>query len=281
MIALISIFISFCYILSFIFCILKFVKDLNTFKRLFLIFLLIGYGFHSFDVFNRLFRHEYMMFSQGEFYFNLLSWCFIFIYFILWWKFKTEFLALTISPISLIIYLSSFTINTNTLPYPYKMSVLWFVLHVSLLFFSIALMATAFGAGILYLYLDKQLKNKAKPTNFRKKIPSLIAIDSINHWTVLFGFPMFTIGSLAGFMWAGFTWGRFFSGDPKEIVTIIVWLLFAYLFHQRFALGWKGKKTSILAIWIFLLCVFSLLIVNFCFPTHHSFTKVLSGSYGI
>ncbi len=266
----------FCYMLSFLFYLLKFARDVKTLKKWSVIFLLIGYTLHTIDLFFRVFKYEHFALSQGQFYFNLLAWSLIFIFLILWWRFKTEFLALTISPISLFIYISSLTITSNTLPYPSKMSLLWFILHVTFLFLSISLIATAFGAGVLYLYLDKQLKNKSKPSNFRKKIPSLITIDSINHWSVLLGFPLFTIGIVAGFMWAGFTWGKFFSGDPKEIISIVVWFLFAYLFHQRFAIGWKGKRTAILAIWIFLLCVLSLLIINFYLPTHHSFTKVWS-----
>ncbi len=273
---LISFLIILFYILSFLFYFLNFVKGVNLLKKWAFIFLIFGYALHTYDVFTRFFIFHTSLFSQGKFYFNLLAWCFLFIYFILFWKFKTSFLALTISPISILVYLSSFTINTNALPYPYKMRLLWFFLHVGSLFFSISLMAMAFGAGILYVYLDKQLKDKVKPSNFRKKIPSLMAIDNINRWAVLLGFPLFTVGVFSGFMWAGFTWGKFFSGDPKEIISIIIWLLFAYLFHQRFAIGWKGKKTAVLAIWLFLLSLFSLIIVNFYIPTHHSFTKVLS-----
>lgn len=273
---LISFLILLFYIFSFLFYFLSFIKGVDSLKKWAFVFLIFGYALHTCDVFTRFFMFHTSLFSQGKFYFNLLAWCFLSIYLILFWKFKTSFLALTISPISTLVYISSLTINTNSLPYPYKMRFLWFLFHVTFSFFSISLMAVAFGAGILYVYLDKQLKNKVKPSNFRKKIPSLMAIDNINKWAVLIGFPLFTIGMFSGFIWAGFTWGRFFSADPKEIISIIIWLFFAYLFHQRFAIGWKGKKTAVLAIWLFLLSLFSLVIINFYIPTHHSFTKVLS-----
>ncbi|MEF2677542.1 MAG: ABC transporter permease, partial [Bilophila wadsworthia] len=50
-----------------------------------------------------------------------------------------------------------------------------------------------------------------------------------------------------------------------------VWGLYAWLFHQRFTQGWQGRKPAILAIWIFTVCAFSLIVVNLFMTTHHSF----------
>ena len=55
-----------------------------------------------------------------------------------------------------------------------------------------------------------------------------------------------------------------FQWDAMNITTLAVWMLFAVLFHQRLALGWKGRKPAILAIVVFLFMVIALL--------HHTIT---------
>jgi ABC-type transport system involved in cytochrome c biogenesis permease subunit len=178
---------------------------------------------------------------------------------------------LTAAPLALILFSSSILVHTPDLAIPAQLSGLWFGLHVAALFISIAFLAMAFGAGVCYLYVDWQIKRKAKPGRWRHDFPALLNCDRVNHWAVSAGFPLFTIGMLAGFLWADFTWGRAFSWDPKEIASVIIWFLFAYLFHQRLALGWKGRKPASLASWIFVLCLVSITVINFFLPTHHSF----------
>jgi ABC-type transport system involved in cytochrome c biogenesis permease subunit len=50
-----------------------------------------------------------------------------------------------------------------------------------------------------------------------------------------------------------------------------VWFLYALLFHQRVMLGWRGRKTAVLLIWVFAISVVSLVGINFLAPSHHSF----------
>jgi len=240
-------------------------------KKVSLIFTVLGFGLHTGDLGLKLALTSEFTFTQGRFYFSFLAWTFLLIYLLLWLRLKLQFLALTAAPLALILFTSSMVVNTAELAIPEQLSYLWFGLHVTSLFISIALLAMASGAGICYLFLDKQLKNKTKPGKLRKGFPALSSFDTVNHWAVSIGFPLFTVGALSGFLWARFTWGQMFTWDPKEVLTIITWFLFAYLFHQRLAVGWKGKKPARLATWLFLLSLVSLLIINFFFPTHHSF----------
>jgi ABC-type transport system involved in cytochrome c biogenesis permease subunit len=243
----------------------------RSLKRASLIGTVAGFALHTADLGLKVARTAEFSFAQGQFYFSLLAWSFLLIFLLVLWRQRLEFLALTAAPLALILFSSSMVVNTAELPFPSELAGLWFGLHVAALFFSIGLLGMAFGSGLGYLYLDRQIKNKAKLNKYRKNLPSLTSFDRINHWAVSIGFPLFTIGVLAGFLWARFTWDRIFSWDPKELVSIVIWFLFAYLFHQRLAVGWKGRKPARLASWLFVFCIVSMLVVNFYLPTHHSF----------
>lgn len=203
---------------------------------------------------------------------QILSWSMLLSYFTIWWKFRLGFLSALVSPFALLIYLSSFKLSTVHSQIPESLSGLFFGLHVGTLFFSLGIMAVACGAGILFLYMERKIKTKEPVIGFRKDLPSLNTLDTVNRLSVLWGFPLFTLGMVSGFVWAHPAWGQIISWDPKEIVSIAVWIMYAVLFHHRVALGWQGRKPAIMAIWIFAISVFSLLVVNIFMPTHHSFT---------
>lgn len=209
--------------------------------------------------------------QHGQFYMSLMAWVFVLTFFLLWWKLKHDFLAMVTAPLALILFSSSLAVRTQVLTVPDQFSALWFSLHVGTIFISLGLIAMAFGAGLAYLHLERMIKTKAKLPGFSKDLPSLETFDRANHWAVTVGFPLYTVSLLAGFVWASFTWKKVISWDPKELISIAIWILFALLFHQRMTLGWRGRKPARMAIAVFLLCLFSLVGVNFLLPTHHSF----------
>jgi ABC-type transport system involved in cytochrome c biogenesis permease subunit len=65
-------------------------------------------------------------------------------------------------------------------------------------------------------------------------------LDTIGYVCILAGFTLMTIGLITGFVYAKTIWGKFWSADPKEIWSIITWLLYAALLHGRLMIGWRG-----------------------------------------
>jgi len=231
----------------------------------------IGFALHGTTLVLQLLNDPHLAVAQGEFYLSLFSWSVLLILFILWIKLKLSFLGLIATPLAFIILLGSQTVTASRLPLPASMAGLFFGLHIVALFCSIGLMAMAAMAGAAYIRLERRIKSKEKLTGAWSTLPSLDKLDAANRICVTVGFPLYTIGLVVGFLWAALTWGRFFSFDPKEVAAVCIWLLFAYLFHQRMALGWRGRKTAWLAVWVFGLSVCSMLL-NFLVKTHHSFS---------
>lgn len=232
-----------------------------------------GFALHTLDLALLLTLEGGTALVSGQFYFSLLAWSLLFIFFLVWWRLHLEVLGLLAAPLALLLFLSSEIVTASRLPLPRLLGGLFFGLHIGALFLAIALLAMAFGAGAAYLHLERKIKTKTKVAGFARTLPSLSACDAVNGWAVAVGFPLYTVGLLSGFIWAHFTWHRAFSGDPKEITALAIWLLFAFLFHQRLFLGWRGRKTARLAIWIFSLSLVSMLCINFFVPTHHSFAR--------
>ncbi|NJK38207.1 MAG: c-type cytochrome biogenesis protein CcsB [Oscillatoriales cyanobacterium RM2_1_1] len=72
-------------------------------------------------------------------------------------------------------------------------------------------------------------------------------IDNISYRIIGLGFPLLTIGIIAGAVWANEAWGSYWSWDPKETWALITWLVFAAYLHARITRGWQGRKPAILA----------------------------------
>ena len=58
-------------------------------------------------------------------------------------------------------------------------------------------------------------------------------LDNISYRTIGLGFPLLTIGIIAGAVWANEAWGSYWSWDPKETWALIVWLNYAAWLHMR------------------------------------------------
>ena len=190
-----------------------------------------------------------------------------------WWKMHSDTAPIFTAPLALVLFLMSWRSLHLQIKLPDSITGPFYALHIGTLYLSLALMALAFGAGLLFIYLDNRIKSKAPITGFQKDFPALAILDKVNAVTALAGFPLFTVGMLSGFVWASSTWGAAVSGDPKEVVSILIWGLFAWLFHMRLIQGRRGRKPAQLAMWLFGLSVFSILVVNSLMETHHSFKR--------
>jgi cytochrome c-type biogenesis protein CcsB len=72
-------------------------------------------------------------------------------------------------------------------------------------------------------------------------------LDNISYRIIGLGFPLLTIGIIAGGVWANEAWGSYWSWDPKETWALITWLIFTAYLHARITKGWQGRRPAILA----------------------------------
>jgi cytochrome c-type biogenesis protein CcsB len=72
-------------------------------------------------------------------------------------------------------------------------------------------------------------------------------LDNTSYRLIGLGFPLLTIGIIAGAVWANEAWGTYWSWDPKETWALITWLVFAAYLHSRITKGWQGRRPALLA----------------------------------
>lgn len=86
------------------------------------------------------------------------------------------------------------------------------------------------------------------PNSLSPQLLSLAeTLDNISYRIIGLGFPLLTIGIIAGAVWANEAWGSYWSWDPKETWALITWLVFAAYLHARITRGWQGRRPAILA----------------------------------
>ncbi len=77
----------------------------------------------------------------------------------------------------------------------------------------------------------------------------LDTLDEINYRAVSLGYPLYTVGALfAGAIWAEQAWGSFWSWDPKEVGSLLVWFFYSAVLHARYNRDWKGNRLAVLSI---------------------------------
>ena len=103
----------------------------------------------------------------------------------------------------------------------------------------------------------------------------LESVDNLSYRTISFGFPLLTIGIIAGAVWANEAWGSYWSWDPKETWALITWLVFASYLHARITRSWQGKRPAIIASVGFIVVWICYLGVNFLGKGLHTYGQIL------
>nr|YP_009510600.1 heme attachment to plastid cytochrome c [Gracilaria ferox]AXI96273.1 heme attachment to plastid cytochrome c [Gracilaria ferox]UAD85757.1 heme attachment to plastid cytochrome c [Gracilaria ferox] len=210
-----------------------------------------------------------------------LTWGLSFLQLILEQQNKSPFIGCITTPISL------FTIGFASLSLPENMQAAaplvpalrsnWLMMHVSIMMISYSILILGSLLSILFLILYKiriRTSNNINTNNSTQelsRITLLQSIDNLSYRIIGLGFPLLTIGIIAGAVWANEAWGSYWSWDPKETWALITWLVFAAYLHSRLNNEWKGEKPAILASIGFVVVWICYLGVNFLGQGLHSY----------
>jgi cytochrome c-type biogenesis protein CcsB len=155
----------------------------------------------------------------------------------------------------------------------------WLSIHVTAMTLATGIFFVAAVLGILYLvvqrYRARVAAGKADPGNgLLARIPSAEQLDKLTYRTVIFGFPVWTFGVIAGAIWADQAWGRYWGWDPVETWAFITWVLYAAYLHARATAGWRGTRAHLIQLLGFVSLVTNMLVVQVFITGMHSYAGV-------
>ena len=200
------------------------------------------------------------------------AWTIAIVYLLMERKFKIKTAGAFVTPFPFII-MAYASLNPNEIqPLVPALKSNWLIAHVVTCFVGYAAFAVSFGVSLLYLFkVNAENKPGKKGGALLDYLPSSELLDEVGYKTIAIGFPLLTIGIITGAFWANVAWGTYWSWDPKETWSLIVWLIYAAYLHARITRGWRGEKAALLSILGFVATLFCYLGVNLILSGLHSY----------
>jgi cytochrome c-type biogenesis protein CcsB len=145
----------------------------------------------------------------------------------------------------------------------------WFPVHLGFALTADALFIVAGAASIAFIVQDHLLKKKKISGGLFKKLPSLYLLDEIVHRLIVIGWLLMTIGMAAGMFYAKQEWGAYWSWDPRQSWSLLIWLLFSAIMHARLLSGWRGRKAAYLTVFAVVMVLVALFGLDVLTNTKH------------
>jgi HemX protein len=145
----------------------------------------------------------------------------------------------------------------------------FFATHVSLALLGYAAFVVAAGYAFLFLQLYRELK-AGRFSTFFGKLPALEVLERMMTGALVTGFVALTGAVAVGAFWAERLYDDWLH-DPKILITLATWALYALALLLRRLRRWQGRQTAIASLAGLGAILFSLVAVNFFFTDFHGF----------
>jgi len=202
------------------------------------------------------------------------SWTIILIYIFIELKYKYRIVGAFVVPFALFgMAWAQLGMQSGIEPLVPALQSNWLLYHVVTCFLGYAAFAVACGISIMYLVkANSEERGGDTPAGgLMAMFPPIRVLDDLNYRAIMIGFPLLTLGIITGAAWANYAWGTYWSWDPKETWSLIVWFVYAAFLHARFTRGWVGKRAAWLSIIGFAATIFCYLGVNLFLAGLHSY----------
>ena len=152
----------------------------------------------------------------------------------------------------------------------------WLAIHVAAMTLSVGIFFVAAVLGVVYLCTERYNRRVAagrSPADhgIMRRLPGAEELDRLTYRTVVFGFPIWTFGIIAGAIWADQAWGRYWGWDPVETWAFITWVVYACFLHARATAGWRGRRAAYIQLIGFGALLFNVLVVQTFITGLHSY----------
>lgn len=168
----------------------------------------------------------------------------------------------------LIMLVAAFVSRAPAADIPASLRSLWLPVHASLALLAYDCFALAAVGGLMYLLQERNIKRKRFGLLY-SRLPDLETLDRLGRHCLSVGFPLLTLGMITGSLWAYQAFGSYWRWNATEVWTLVTWLIYAALFHQRLTVGWRGRRAAWLGIAALMLALFAFWGVTAFFSGYH------------
>ncbi len=200
-----------------------------------------------------------------------------FAYLLLARRYRWEWLGIfVVGPILLTLGTALLAFYTEAAELMPALKSVWLVIHVTVAILAVGLFIVAFGLGVAYLLKVRrdaaEVGTRSRRLAFLDSLPSATRLERSAYGLNMVGFILWTFTLVAGAIWAQKAWGSYWTWDPKEVWTFVVWVVYAAYMHARATAGWEPRKAMWIAIAAFATVIVNFAIVNVFFVGQHSYS---------
>jgi len=184
---------------------------------------------------------------SGPEYLFVLGWLVLTLHLVLWFRMRVKATALVLPPVAGAMMLAVYLLSVGAPRATALDTRGWFVFHTAIATAGVAALAVSFAMSVLFLVKEHALKSK-RSLRVLERLPALEALDRLGFQSLLYGFPLLTLGIVTGMAYSAAEHDRVLIWGVKEVFPLIAWVVFAGILWARLASGTRGKQSAILAI---------------------------------
>jgi cytochrome c-type biogenesis protein CcsB len=192
-------------------------------------------------------------------------------------RYRAYYLGLFVmAAVVIVLGLAETVIYTPAGPLVPALQSYWLAIHVTAMTLATGVFFVAAVTGITYLFVDRHARRVAagRPAGadgILRRLPGAEVLDRLAYRMVVFGFPIWTFGVIAGAIWADRAWGSYWSWDPTETFAFITWIVYACFLHARATAGWRGRRAAYIQLLGFCCLLFNVMVISLLIPGLHSY----------
>lgn len=172
-------------------------------------------------------------------------------------------------PCVLVLFVAA-NLSPVTAPAPAPARGSLFALHVTLSILAYSSFAISFVLSLMFLVQERVLRGRNLGPVFWR-LPALELLERMSRTSVLVGLGSMALGIVFGLLSAERFTGSLWNADAKNIVTLVVFGVYAaYLMLGRSA-AWRGARASTLCVLNFVIVILSYTVVNVYLSHYHRY----------
>src|SRR6267143_276335 len=178
---------------------------------------------------------------------SAVAWCAVLVDLGVFWLYPLEVLHVVFLPLVLVGMFVSGLLPEDLIPVSASLQPSLLRFHLTVIIFAVAALSISFAASVAYILLDRALKSK-RPSRFFFRLPSLESCDSVGQVSLLWAFPLMTLGIISGAMYSASIKHSYWAWQPQETLAVLSWFILAVVVVARLGWGWRGRNAAILTI---------------------------------